>query len=394
MGWLVYGVLGWLALAGFFWCLLLAAGRADRRDASAPREPRGTGAAPAGSRALGISPIAAPGGLSTVRDEPQQRPIRRGTREPSERRSRPDTDGGCRPPVRAAHTAHPALRARGPRPCRAGVANRAGPSRDRCGSAASHGAVSRAGSRPLVACESAAWHVGQASSVASPVGQRVTLVGRRGARSVWRPGERKRNSELVRAGHAKATRARASSPRAGTRARHPRRRDRQPKQLAHDLGVSLGVVAYHVRVLASLNLIRLVEVNQRRGSLEHHYTAVTHPLANAPSATQTEACRRRPPRPRALADDTRRGCAADVGEPDARHDPGPTCAMRRVTSRAGPKRRATAFALHEAPCGQSPTPGPRIEQRPRRDAGRGTAAFAKTGRGSAALELAPVRSDL
>ena len=50
-----------------------------------------------------------------------------------------------------------------------------------------------------------------------------------------------------------------------------------PKQLAHDLGVSLGVVAYHVRVLASLNLIRLVEVNQRRGSLEHHYTAVTRP---------------------------------------------------------------------------------------------------------------------
>lgn len=48
-----------------------------------------------------------------------------------------------------------------------------------------------------------------------------------------------------------------------------------PKQLARDLGLSLGVVAYHVRVLASLNLIRLVEVNQRRGSLEHHYTAVT-----------------------------------------------------------------------------------------------------------------------
>ena len=58
-----------------------------------------------------------------------------------------------------------------------------------------------------------------------------------------------------------------------------------PKQLAHELGASLGIVAYHVRVLVSLNLIRLVDVTPRRGSLEHRYTAVAHgQLAPAPSA--------------------------------------------------------------------------------------------------------------
>jgi DNA-binding transcriptional ArsR family regulator len=50
-----------------------------------------------------------------------------------------------------------------------------------------------------------------------------------------------------------------------------------PKQLADELGAPLGVVAYHVRVLASLNLIQLVDVTQRRGSLEHRYTAVQRP---------------------------------------------------------------------------------------------------------------------
>jgi predicted transcriptional regulator len=58
-----------------------------------------------------------------------------------------------------------------------------------------------------------------------------------------------------------------------------------PKQLARELGASLGIVAYHVRVLVSLNLIRLVDVTPRRGSLEHRYTAVGHgQLAPAPSA--------------------------------------------------------------------------------------------------------------
>jgi hypothetical protein len=33
LGWWMYVALGWLPLALFFWCLLLVAARADRRDA-------------------------------------------------------------------------------------------------------------------------------------------------------------------------------------------------------------------------------------------------------------------------------------------------------------------------------------------------------------------------
>jgi hypothetical protein len=40
----------------------------------------------------------------------------------------------------------------------------------------------------------------------------------------------------------------------------------------------LGNVSYHVRILASLNLIRLVSETPRRGSVEHHYTAVAMPV--------------------------------------------------------------------------------------------------------------------
>lgn len=37
-------------------------------------------------------------------------------------------------------------------------------------------------------------------------------------------------------------------------------------------------MSYHVRILASLNLIRLVSETPRRGSVEHHYTAVAMPV--------------------------------------------------------------------------------------------------------------------
>lgn len=37
MDWLIYGGLVWVALIGFFWCLLAIAARADRRDVRAER---------------------------------------------------------------------------------------------------------------------------------------------------------------------------------------------------------------------------------------------------------------------------------------------------------------------------------------------------------------------
>jgi DNA-binding transcriptional ArsR family regulator len=51
-----------------------------------------------------------------------------------------------------------------------------------------------------------------------------------------------------------------------------------PSELAKELEAPLGNVSYHVRILASLGLIRLVKETPRRGSVEHHYEAVPRPL--------------------------------------------------------------------------------------------------------------------
>ena len=44
-----------------------------------------------------------------------------------------------------------------------------------------------------------------------------------------------------------------------------------PKALADELGESLAVVSYHVKILAQLGCIELVETVQKRGALEHFY---------------------------------------------------------------------------------------------------------------------------
>jgi DNA-binding transcriptional ArsR family regulator len=53
-----------------------------------------------------------------------------------------------------------------------------------------------------------------------------------------------------------------------------------PKQLADRLNASLGVVAYHVRTLHELDLLKLVGTRQRRGATEHIYAAVARPSFN------------------------------------------------------------------------------------------------------------------
>ena len=50
-----------------------------------------------------------------------------------------------------------------------------------------------------------------------------------------------------------------------------------PRQLADELDAPLQNVSYHVRELAKLGLIKLVRTTQRRGAIEHHYTAVATP---------------------------------------------------------------------------------------------------------------------
>ena len=47
-----------------------------------------------------------------------------------------------------------------------------------------------------------------------------------------------------------------------------------PSEIAEQLGVPLGNVSYHVRILADYGLIKLVRRTPRRGAIEHHYEAV------------------------------------------------------------------------------------------------------------------------
>jgi DNA-binding transcriptional ArsR family regulator len=47
-----------------------------------------------------------------------------------------------------------------------------------------------------------------------------------------------------------------------------------PSEMADLLDAPLANVAYHVRILLDLKLIRLVKKTQRRGAIEHHYEAV------------------------------------------------------------------------------------------------------------------------
>lgn len=66
-----------------------------------------------------------------------------------------------------------------------------------------------------------------------------------------------------------------------------------PSELATELNAPLGNVSYHVRILASLGLIRLVKETPRRGSVEHHYEAVARPvISDAAWASVPETVKR------------------------------------------------------------------------------------------------------
>ena len=54
-------------------------------------------------------------------------------------------------------------------------------------------------------------------------------------------------------------------------------RKASPNELSEMLGEGLGTVAYHVRTLKNLGLVKLVGTRPRRGAIEHFYEAVEHP---------------------------------------------------------------------------------------------------------------------
>lgn len=50
-----------------------------------------------------------------------------------------------------------------------------------------------------------------------------------------------------------------------------------PNEMAKELEQSLGTVSYHVRLLAQLKCVELVETVPRRGAVEHYYRAIIRP---------------------------------------------------------------------------------------------------------------------
>lgn len=60
-----------------------------------------------------------------------------------------------------------------------------------------------------------------------------------------------------------------------------------PNGISKVLGQKLGVVAYHVRTLQDLGLIRMTHERPRRGATEHFYTAVDLPFAQPEGEWET-----------------------------------------------------------------------------------------------------------
>jgi DNA-binding transcriptional ArsR family regulator len=54
-------------------------------------------------------------------------------------------------------------------------------------------------------------------------------------------------------------------------------RTASPLDLAGELDVALGVVAYHVRMLRDYECVELVRTEQRRGAVQHFYKAIVRP---------------------------------------------------------------------------------------------------------------------
>jgi DNA-binding transcriptional ArsR family regulator len=56
-----------------------------------------------------------------------------------------------------------------------------------------------------------------------------------------------------------------------------------PVVLAAKLGQPLGTIAYHVRTLYELGLLKLVSTRQRRGATEHYYRTLARPASSQES---------------------------------------------------------------------------------------------------------------
>src|SRR3954453_21283447 len=81
-----------------------------------------------------------------------------------------------------------------------------------------------------------------------------------------------------------------------------------PGELAVELGASLGVVSYHVRMLRDYDCVQLVRTEPRRGALQHFYRATARPVLDAEQWRRLPAGLRRE-----LSGETIQGLADDLG---------------------------------------------------------------------------------
>ena len=90
-----------------------------------------------------------------------------------------------------------------------------------------------------------------------------------------------------------------------------------PVELARALSVSLGVVSYHVRVLAEAGVVELARTTPRRGAIQHHYRLVDGRGAVTGSvALSAEGADRLADEVRGVVDRARRRAAAGDGAGD------------------------------------------------------------------------------
>lgn len=74
-------------------------------------------------------------------------------------------------------------------------------------------------------------------------------------------------------------------------------RTASPREISEELDAPLGVVSYHVRQLARSGLAKLERTRQRRGALEHYYSAQERPIitseawANVPTIVKQATIR-------------------------------------------------------------------------------------------------------
>ncbi len=104
-------------------------------------------------------------------------------------------------------------------------------------------------------------------------------------------------------------------------------RELSPVELAKELGASLGVVSYHVRVLADAGVVELSRTTARRGAIQHHYKLREDGSVSGSVALSEERADRLAGELRAVVDKARRDAARKA---EARGDVEVTVLVHRV----------------------------------------------------------------